>query len=143
MKTSQNGIDLIKKFEGCRLTTYEDEGGLPTIGYGHTGNIEMGLTITQDQADQYLSDDLIHTETGIECMVNVPLNQNQFDALVSLVFNIGRGNFKDSTCLQRLNSGLYFEAANWILPWHKIHGVESESLANRRTAERALFLTPV
>ena len=140
MRTSQNGINLIKQFEGCRLTSYQDGGGVWTIGYGSTGNVGPGLVWTQEQADQALSEDLLHTETGINCMVTVPLTQNQFDALVSFVFNIGKGNFKDSTCLARLNAGLYLDAANWILPWHRIGSIENEGLLRRRTAERELFL---
>lgn len=142
MKISANGIALIKKFEGCKLTSYQDQGGLWTIGYGHTGNIGPGMVIQQCDANDLLLQDLEHTEAGIECMVNVPLTQNQFDALCSFVFNIGRGNFKDSTCLSRLNQGKYLEAANWLLPWHRINGIENEGLLTRRTEERALFLKP-
>ena len=142
MKISQNGIDLIKKFEGCRLVSYQDQAGIWTVGFGKTSDVGPGLTITQEQADAFLLNDITHTETGILCMVDVPLTQNQFDALCSFVYNIGRGNFKSSTCLDRLNKSMYIEAANWMLPWHKVAGVENEGLLARRTAERELFLTP-
>lgn len=142
MKISQTGLNLIKKFEGCRLTSYQDQGGVWTIGYGHTGNIGAGMVITPQTADELLLADLEHVQSGLECMVTVPLTQNQWDALCSLVFNIGRGHFKDSTCLDRLNKGMYLEAANWILPWHKVNGFENEGLLARRTEERALFLRP-
>ena len=139
---SQNGINLLKQFEGLRLTSYPDQGGLYTVGYGHVGNVGPGMTITPEQAEEFLREDLTHTENGINCMVNVPLTQNQFDALCSFVFNIGRGNFKDSTCLAKLNQGLSQEAATWMLPWHRIHGIENEGLLKRREAERDLFLKP-
>lgn len=139
---SPAGIALIKQFEGCKLTSYQDQRGIWTVGYGHTGNIGPGMTITQEQADAFLLEDLHHTETGILCQVHVPLSQNQFDALVSFAYNIGLGNFKDSTCLAKLNEGQYQDAANWMLPWHHVNGVENEGLLNRRTAERDLFLKP-
>jgi len=139
---SQNGLNLIKKFEGCRLVAYADQGGIITIGYGHTGNIAPGFMITQEQAEEFLREDLEHTQAGIDAMVHVPLSQNQYDALCSFVFNIGRGHFKDSTCLDRLNKGSYSEAAAWMLPWHRVAGVENEGLLKRRMEERDLFLRP-
>lgn len=141
-KCNQAGLNLIKTSEGLRLRSYKDIVGVWTIGYGHTGNVQEGQNITQEQADQLLQQDLEHVEAGIECMVHVPLTDNQFSALCSLVFNIGRGHFKDSTCLRLLNEGKYAEAANWILPWCKAGGVEVEALADRRVAERNLFLKP-
>lgn len=142
-KINQLGLNLLKAAEGCRLTSYKDITGVWTIGYGHTGNVTEGQHITQDQADEFLRQDLDHVEAGIDCMVHVPLSGNQFSALCSLVYNIGRGHFKSSTCLAKLNEGKYAEAANWILPWCKAGGVEVEALSDRRIAERLLFLKDV
>lgn len=134
------GLELIKHFEGLRLTSYQDGNGIWTIGYGHTLKVEPGMSITQDQADLFLRLDLDHTQTGIMCMVDVPLSDNQFSALCSLVFNIGLGHFKDSTCLSKLNSGDYASACNWIGVWNKIAGKESDGLMQRRHSEQQLFL---
>ena len=90
MKTSKNGINLIKKFEGCRLTAYKCAAGVPTIGYGHTAGVKMGQAITQEQADRYLKDDLVKYEKNVgKYDSKYRWNQNEFDALVSFAFNIG------------------------------------------------------
>ena len=83
MRTSQNGINLIKRFEGCRLTSYKCPSGKWTIGYGHTNGVKQGQKITKIKAEEYLKNDLKAFENAVEKMVKVPLNQNQFDALVS------------------------------------------------------------
>jgi lysozyme len=116
--------------------------GIWTVGYGHTGGVTEGQNITLEQADALLEQDLEHVETAILCLVTAPLSDNQFSALCSLVFNIGAGHFKDSTLLKRLNEGKYADAANWFLPWNRAGGKEVEALADRRRAERALFLRP-
>ena len=103
MKTSQNGINLIKKYEGCRLTAYKCPAGLWTIGYGHTKNVKSGQKITQKQAENFLKQDLKTFEKGVEKAVKVRLNQNQFDALVSFAYNCGLGALKTSTLLRKLN----------------------------------------
>lgn len=90
MKTSQEGINFIKKHEGLRLAAYLDSTGTPTIGYGHTGGVKLGDVITEQQAEQYLRQDVIIAENEINRQ-QLPLNQNQFDALVSFVFNVGVG----------------------------------------------------
>src|SRR5574343_1083814 len=112
MRVSQSGIDLIKRFEGLRLEAYPDpaSGGEPwTIGYGTTrtpaGPVTPGMTITQAQAEEYLRDDLRFFESRINDLVKVPLSQAQFDALVSLTYNIGAGAFERSTLLRELNAG--------------------------------------
>ena len=90
MRTSQNGINLIKSFEGCRLAAYKCAAGVPTIGYGHTAGVKMGQTITQVQAESYLKDDLMKYETKVmKYYDKYRFNQNEFDALVSFAYNIG------------------------------------------------------
>ena len=90
MRTSQNGINLIKRFEGCRLAAYQCAAGVPTIGYGHTAGVKMGQTITQVQAESYLKDDLMKYEAKVmKYYDKYRFNQNEFDALVSFAYNIG------------------------------------------------------
>ena len=92
MKTGTKGIELIKHFEGCELEAYHCAAGVPTIGYGHIKGVQMGDTITQEQAEQMLVEELNEYEGYINDMVTTPLSQNQFDALVSWVYNLGGGN---------------------------------------------------
>lgn len=116
MNISEKGISIIKEFEGCKLKTYRCPAGVLTIGYGHTGaNVQTGMTITQEQAEKYLQTDLIVHCNNVSKLVKVPLNQNQFDALVCLEFNIGYGNFASSTLLKMLNAKDYKGAANRFL----------------------------
>ena len=106
MKTSQNGIDLIKRFEGLELESYRDIAGIWTIGYGHTGP-EVGIDqhISEQEAEALLRHDLVSREKAVSGLVNVPLNQFEFDALVSFVYNVGIGAFTRSTARRRLNKG--------------------------------------
>ena len=148
MKTSQAGIDLIKKFEGLELQAYQDIAGIWTIGHGHTGpDINEGMLITLPVANQILLKDLYSREQAINNMVIVELNQNQFDALVSFVFNVGVTAFRKSTALKRLNAGNFDGAAEALTWFNKatVNGVlkEVKGLTNRRAAEKALFLTPI
>lgn len=144
MKTGSNGISLIKQFEGCRLNAYPDPatGGAPwTIGYGHTGNdVRPGMVWTQVQADSALISDLAQCERAISRLVKVTLTQNQFDAIVSFVFNVGSGNLQSSTLLRKLNSGDYRGAAEEFPRWNKAAGKVMAGLTKRRAAERELFL---
>lgn len=144
MKTGSNGISLIKQFEGCMLKAYPDPatGGAPwTIGYGHTGNdVRPGMVWTQVQADSALISDLAQCERAVSRLVNVNLTQNQFDALVSFVFNVGSGNLQSSTLLRKLNSGDYRGAAEEFPRWNKAAGKVMVGLTKRRAAERELFL---
>lgn len=143
MKISQPGLDAIKAHEGLRLTAYPDpaSGGDPwTIGYGHTRDVQRGQTITPEQAEQFLRDDLAWVETCIARTVTVPLSQGQYDALCSLIFNIGAGAFGKSTLLRKLNSG-DASAADEFLRWDKAAGKSMPGLARRRAAERAMFLS--
>ncbi|EKN8446792.1 lysozyme [Salmonella enterica] len=144
MKTGSQGISLIKQFEGCRLNAYPDPatGGAPwTIGYGHTGNdVRPGMVWTQVQADSALISDLAQCERAISRLVKVTLTQNQFDALVSFVFNVGSGNLQSSTLLRKLNSGDYKGGADEFPRWNKAAGKVMAGLTKRRAAERELFL---
>ena len=142
MTTSPSGRALIESFEGYRAEAYlPTPNDVPTIGYGHTHDVRLGDVCTRDQADAFLAEDLSAAELVIECKVTVPLNQNQFDALVSFVFNVGAGNFESSTLLRVLNMGNYSGAADELLRWNKQGGVVLQGLVNRREKERELFLT--
>lgn len=140
MKTSQAGIDLIKEFEGVRLAAYRCPAGVPTIGYGHTKGVEMGDTVTVIEAEELLREDLEVFENGVNKLVEVPLEQHQFDALVSFAFNLGLGNLKNSTLLRLLNQGLYTDAANQLTRWNRAGGQVLAGLVRRRSAERRMFL---
>jgi len=142
---SHKGVELIKLFEGCRLETYLDAADVPTIGYGSTGShVRMGMKITKEEAEQLLLDDLKRFEAGVSEQVTVPLNQNEFDALVSFSFNVGLGALNRSTLLRMLNDGASKSVvASQFLRWNKVNGKPLEGLTRRRKAERALFLTKV
>ncbi|UGA40291.1 lysozyme [Chromobacterium haemolyticum] len=145
MNISANGIKLIQQFEGLRLKAYQDAVGVWTIGYGHTGpDVTPGLVITQAQADALLARDLSRFETGVTRLAQVPLNQNQFDALVSFSYNLGLGSLQNSTLLRLLNQRDYAGAAAQFPRWNKAGGkVLLACLTRRRAAEQALFLQPV
>ena len=136
-----SNLNLIKESEGLRLYAY-----LPTpidrwtIGYGHTKTAYEGMKITQAGAEELLRQDVMWVEAAILKHVKVPLNQNQFDALGSFIYNLGETNFKDSTLLRVLNSGDYKEAAEQFLRWDKQRGVTLRGLTIRRIKERELFL---
>ena len=143
-KTSDVGKSLIKSNEGFRAEAYICPAGVPTIGYGTTrinGNpVTLGTKITTDEADQFLEEDLKVFEDAINGNVLVKLTQNQFDALVSFVYNVGIGNFKNSTLLKKLNSGDYLGASDEFLKWNKGGGKVLSGLTNRRRTEQQLFL---
>lgn len=140
MKTSDAGRELIKRFEGVRLNAYLDSVGIPTIGVGHIAGVKMGDTVTMQEADDMLSADLRDSEDAVNMNTRIDLTQNQFDALVSLTFNIGGGAFSRSTLLKRLNAGDIQGAADQFLVWNRAGGRRIQGLANRRAAERELFL---
>ncbi|NBB11834.1 lysozyme [Pseudomonas sp. SLFW] len=144
MRTSPKGFDLIKSAEGLRLTAYPDPatGGDPwTIGYGTTRGVKQGMRITVDQADQYLKADVARFEPELANLVKVPLTQNQWDALMSFVYNLGSANLASSTLLKLLNVGDYARAAEQFPRWNKAAGKEMPGLTKRRLAERSLFLS--
>ena len=139
MKTAQKGLELIKHFEGCELTAYKCPAGVWTIGYGHTKDVVEGMTISKEEAEQMLVDELHEYENYINEYVNVALSQNQFDALVSWVYNLGPANLKASTMLKVLNSGKYEDVPAQIKRWNKAGGKVLEGLIRRREAEACLF----
>ncbi|MCH4540216.1 lysozyme [Ochrobactrum sp. A-1] len=152
MKTSTAGRKLIEQREGVELTAYKDSAGIWTIGVGHTSaagapKVTPGMKITAAEASEILSRDLATFEAAVSSAVKVPLNQNEFDALVSFAFNVGAGAFKSSTLLKRLNAGDRQAAADQFLVWNKItiNGKKQalKGLTIRREAERKQFLTPV
>lgn len=148
MKTSARGIELIKQFEGLELEAYQDIAGVWTIGYGHTGpDVEPGMRISEREAEELLRRDLTPREQAVDNLTSVELNQNEFDALVSFVYNVGIDAYRRSTARRRLNKGNRTEAAEALTWWNKatVGGVlrEVAGLTRRRAAERALFLTPV
>lgn len=143
MNISQEGIDLIKSFEGLKLEAYKCQAGIWTIGYGHTKNVKDKDIISNSQADCFLVQDLYFIEQSINQLVKVELNQNQYDALCSFVFNVGVLAFNQSTLLAKLNMGNYIGASNELERWNKItvDGIKQSStgLTNRRKAEKNLF----
>ena len=148
MKISNQGITLIKHYEGCDLQAYRDGGGIITIGYGHTGLIKgrhllISDVITQAEADALLLADLIIAQKAVNQLVTVPLSQNQFDALVSFAFNVGVGDrgFKGSTLLHCLNNKAYNIASEEFKKWTRDnHGNIEQGLIKRRNSEKILFL---
>jgi lysozyme len=141
MDISASGIALIKQFEGCRLSAYRDVSGVLTVGWGHTGkDVTKGLTITQARADTLLRQDLNEFVIGVNQCVKVPINQNQFDALVSFAYNVGLGALRTSTLLEKLNEKDYMGAANELDKWVHSGGKVIQGLVTRRNAEQALFL---
>lgn len=143
MQLNQAGIDLVKEFEGCKLQAYHCPAGVLTIGYGHTYNVSPVDAITQEQADKFLEEDLQKAINAVKGYVSVPLNENQFSALVSFVYNVGAGQFKYSTLLGHLNFKKYQAAADELLRWVHSRGEVLPGLVRRREAERQLFLKPV
>lgn len=139
MTPSNACYDLIKSYEGLKLNAYLDSVGIPTIGYGHTFNVHMGDTCTEDQADLYLQDDVAHAVAAINRYVKVTLTQHQFDALVSLCYNIGEGNFSHSTLLKLLNSEQFQAASEQFKRWDLAGGKELPGLLARRKDEERLF----
>lgn len=142
--TNAAGLEIIKRNEGLRLDAYPDPatGGDPwTIGYGHTGQVHEGMTISQAQADAYLAEDLDKFESGVNDLIE-QATDNQFSAMVSLAYNVGLGNFEKSSVLKYHNAGDYAAAADAFLLWNKAAGRVFAGLDRRRHEERALYLTP-
>jgi len=137
---SGNGLSLTENFEGCRLNAYQDQGGVWTIGYGHTGpEVSAGLTITQAQAEALLAEDVKVAAACVNRAVTTDLTQNEFDALVDFTFNLGTRAFEGSTLLRQLNSGNFEAAAAEFEKWDRCGGVVVAGLLRRRQAEEALF----
>lgn len=152
MKTSLRGINIIKEHEGLKLTAYRCPVGVPTIGWGHTRTVTQAdvaaqRRISAEEAERLLLEDLQMFEQGVLSACTITPNQHQFDAFVSLSFNIGLGAFRRSTALRRHNEGDFDAAAGAIEMWNKgtINGqrVVLRGLVRRRAAEKALYLTPI
>jgi len=143
MQMSQGGIDaLLKKFEGCKLTSYRCPAGILTIGYGHTSaagapEVTGGMKITQAQAEDILRRDLVKYETGVHGMVTQPLTQHQFDVLTDFTYNAGVGNLKSSTLLKKVNAGQFDAVPAELMKWTKGGGKVLPGLVRRRQAEAA------
>ena len=140
-KISQQGIDLIKRWEGFRDKAYLCPGNVWTIGYGHTKNVYQGMCISKEQAEQLLKEDLKHFEASVSQLVTVKLSQAQFDALVSFTFNVGVGAFKKSTLLRLVNQGSFKSAANEFGRWVNANRKKLPGLVKRREDEKRLFLS--
>lgn len=143
MQISHNGILFLTEGEGLRLEAYKDTGGVWTIGYGSLSMfgrpVEEGMVCTRADAEAQRQVDLAWAQTAVNQRVRVPLTQNQFDALVSFVYNVGESAFGKSTLLRVLNQGAYAEAAKQFLRWVYDNGKKIDGLHNRRLKEKALF----
>jgi lysozyme len=139
-KLSEHGAEFIAGFEGFRANAYWDSWGkVWTIGYGHTSGVEQGQKVSKKQALNLLEKDAANAATAVRDLVHVSLTQNQFDALVSFVFNLGAGSLAESTLLKKLNKGNYKGAAKEFVKWNHAGGVVLAGLTRRREAEAALF----
>jgi GH24 family phage-related lysozyme (muramidase) len=140
LSTNDQGLTLVKSFEGLRLTAYQDAVGVWTIGYGTTDGVKPGMQITEQQAEDFLRRDIARFEPAVASLVKVPLTSDQFSALVSFVYNLGPGSLQQSTLLRLLNQGNIQGAADEFPRWNKAGGRVLAGLTRRRNAERALFL---
>lgn len=149
MKLSQTGIDLIKKFEGFGANAYPDPatGSEPwTIGYGTTVypsgvKVKKGDKITPNHAEYCLRKDVAKFESGVSALLTAPTTQGQFDAMVSLAYNIGLGNFGKSTLLKKHNARCYTCAADQFRVWNRANGKVMNGLTKRRAAEREVYMS--
>lgn len=141
MQYSRSGLHLTEQFEGCKLMTYLDSNGVPTIGYGHTRGIRLGMTCTQAQAEAWLAQDITWAESEVNRLVHVQLTRREFDALVDFTFNCGCGSFDHSHLLALVNQGDMQAAAQEFEKWDKCGGQVVAGLLRRRVAERSEFLS--
>lgn len=135
------GLAVVKSFEGCKLRAYLCPARVWTIGYGSTGpHVKAGMVITEKQAEDLLQEDLDRFEASVAKLADKP-SQNEFDAMVSLAFNIGTGAFARSSVLRRHNAGNKNGAAEAFLMWNKGGGRVLKGLVRRRIAEKGLYLS--
>ncbi|RXK33842.1 lysozyme [Arsenophonus endosymbiont of Bemisia tabaci Asia II 3] len=143
MHISGKGLELIKRYEGLQLKAYQCRAGRWTVGYGHTHNINTDDVITQEQAEAFLRKDIAQVMALLNTQIKVPLTQNQYDALCSLVFNIGATAFIASALLKKLNFCDYSGAAAEFMKWSQatVDGkqISLPGLIKRRQSEKALF----
>ena len=148
LKIKDTTIQLIVKFEGCKLKAYKLDGDCWTIGYGHTGKeVHEGMTISQTQAENYLREDLKERQNFLNKVIKTQIYQNHFDALMSFLYNRGSGNFLKTRLYKLLNEGKLYEAGNAFLDpenwkFSKFNTQIQQSLKRRREAEKEIFLTP-
>ena len=141
MNTSPKGIALIKEFEGLRLKAYLCPGGVWTIGYGHTAGVKPGMVISEAQAEEYLKADLISFERYLNGL-GLALNQNQFDALISFIYNVGTGNFSNSTLLRKVRANPQENSImDEFLRWVYSKGRVLPGLQRRRLDEMKLYFS--
>ena len=139
MKLSSLGLALLEFIEDFRATAYQDQGGVWTCGFGHTGpDVHEGTTCTPEQASGWLAADVSRAELAVMRAVDVALTQHQFDALVTFTYNAGAGAFEHSTLLKLVNA--HQPAADEFLKWDHVAGKPNAGLLRRRKVERALFL---
>jgi len=144
MKINKKGLELVKHFEGCYLEAYKCPAGIWTIGIGHTGKTASpGNKITKEKAEELLKQDMQEFEKAVSQLIDAPLNENQFSALVSFSFNVGAGALSRSTLRRYLNAGNYSLAASEFKRWNKGGGKVLAGLVRRREAETKLFKEPV
>ena len=147
MRISEAGVDLIKSFEGLKLEAYQDSKGVWTIGWGHTGpvngeKIAAGLTITKQDAEELIYNDIAQFEDGVNKLTcELDITQGMFDALVCFAYNVGLGNLAKSTLLKLLKQNKVLEASEQFKVWNKSGGKELAGLTRRRNAEAELFLS--
>ena len=139
MNISQEGISLIKKFEGCELEAYKCAAGVWTIGYGHTKDVKEGDSILKEDAESMLVHELQKYCNDVDIAVKVDLKQNEFDALVSWTYNLGLTNLNSSTMLRVLNEGKHDEVPAQMKRWNKASGQVKQGLVRRREAEALMF----
>ena len=139
MKISEDGLELINKFEGCETTAYQDSVGVWTIGFGHTKGVEEGQTCSIEDAESMLADEMDEYEGYINNMVKVDLQQHEFDALVAWVYNLGPTNLGESTMLKVLNGGQFDRVPEEMNRWTRAGGKILEGLVRRRQAESLMF----
>jgi len=144
-KMNETGLALLKQWEGLRTKSYQDSGGVWTIGYGHTSAAGdpkpvKGMVISQAEAEDILLKDLSHVEAVVARAVQVPLNDNQFAMLVSFCYNVGEAAFRRSTLLKKLNKGDYESVPAELARWVHAKGKRLQGLVNRRAAEAGLWV---
>lgn len=145
LRLNNEGIGHVKRLEGLELTAYRDQAGVLTIGYGHTHSVTSGMQITEPEAEALLRKDVAWAENVVNSLVRVPLGQNQFNALVSWVFNVGPAAAKNSTLIRELNKGDYAVVPAQLARWKYVTDpstgkkVVSNGLVNRRASEAGMW----
>ena len=143
MNIPNQAIALIKQFEGCRLSAYQDIRGIWTIGFGETAGVTEGMTITQEQADEYLARDLQSFAAAIDRLITTKLNDNQFSALLDFTYNLGSGTLQRSTLRMQINRGELSGIPRQLEKYCYAGTIKSTGLIRRRQAETTLWSTPV